>query len=1757
MSTLNNNSFFDDQLLSGPRPLDNMSPAERIEYQRQAALNPKGDPEIEALSESFGPFMTGLYSSGVGKASVRSALAVKGLFSDDESYMTPLNFETKSYRETENLYGTGADSLDQFDQMNKPYLTTAKNNIEGITEELLSVDPTAHSWILSSSSYGEFLDRIELTRVASPEFAAKSSGLGVATGFTLDAAAIVGMSLAMEPLAFVGYGQRFIQSGQQIARLRATERFGAMYRISEQAAEASQMVGRLSGMARYAALGLAEEAALKVVRNNIDPLYDPDAASIVFDSTIAMALGGAIGGFAARSYAANRIERYAEDYYHQTRLGGGMVINHHTPFAFVGNSAADRTLLGRTTLPVGETVDGLADEAWEAYSRTGREFVPGSESMALPVMQGEGAINRAEDVGAAMLAGQTRPAAFGPSMYTPGNQNFLSALLNEGRSTGWRGRRAAETGMPPARGAFARTVRRIVGLPERPRPSGVVFTNRRGARQLAGDIGEDVGIERNLYEGGTGQGTGIEIELDSATLRGDFIESNRVFAAAQEGDVAFRYAGNWRNLNRSIRSVTISPVADPAEASRVSAMFAARRWNRRQLQDGTVVFTPPNRPRFAATNEQWRGAVTGIQSTVLNIVAEIQRRGGTVNQDLARTVARTLFAVHAEGGRLGQSLSGAAFESRVWATLNRFVDPRVMERIQEARRLGNVTPISTLDSAFDDLVQRRETMDGLWDHFENMVTSAPIGVPQGASLILQVANEVRRRGGEVSREVFEEIIEDLRSVMQNPPMRENARGVMMLDSRARLSQIAEIINRRVPQNAERVVIPRALENSVRTFGTRLDQTRQAVRAREQARIASGAPPVPGAPGAAGAAPPPSAAAAGAPGAPAVPGAPATPGAPAVPGGAGGGGNAPNATNSLDGALRMQEEIAQLDRFDTLGPIARFFNQAAVVMRFDNPAGRMAVSLAFNARRALQTRGGTRVAQGQTVFERGTYEMTGYLAQGLTAYRNGYTRFALGRGAGDRISMMDGLRAGFGRGARQRIDEFNRAVMEQARTGAYNHANDGVNETARQFREILNNMHTAANQAGVRGFQTSAVQNYMPRLWRWDRIARLGTTVEGREALRNLMEAALGRGTGARQLVLEDGTVQTLADVPAAARVLADRLISLANNSDLAPVLDTEMDLARAIDDLLGPLSGPGTSRTPFGRTRIILDETADHVTAQDLLNSGRSGISIADLTVDDVPTLLKKYTVSVFGAINERRFIDQFNEQLAHFAILRSDGNPVQAETVEEVYSIINQIGNLSPALGGSLGSTEIDALREIVAALRYEPLHRSNRDLGSLGRVGDSLTGILLPLGYLSTGGAFGLVAAAETSRIIGTLGLRTTLKQVPLISEMVSNWRNMDEGPRNFASLLDQAFHPSTDRIRRTLMMQVQNQYGTGANVVERGLASAANFFSDATLLSPVTSFTQNLMAASTIQHFYDVAQGAVRRMDDATIRTLGLEPNQYDELVDYVGTNAITANRAGSTRVVDLNNINDIRVDNLRNFLDRAVRTRIQDMPTRGDFHRIGFSFFGRLFTQFRGFNLKGVDNFALQNLSRIRRGDTNTSLRVGQEIAFTMVFAALVQYSRHYIDAQSYRQSGNDEKADEIEKNLLGVEGFVRGAAAGPSEFFLPIFAIDAGWSTFISDDPLFSPYRYSGLQWYGFPAASFLGKSWDISKDVLGATYAKALGIEDKEREITERTIHKARLITPFQNFLPVKHLFNIAEEEISREFQLLERQPRKNRKVEG
>lgn len=800
-------------------------------------------------------------------------------------------------------------------------------------------------------------------------------------------------------------------------------------------------------------------------------------------------------------------------------------------------------------------------------------------------------------------------------------------------------------------------------------------------------------------------------------------------------------------------------------------------------------------------------------------------------------------------------------------------------------------------------------------------------------------------------------------------------------------------------------------------------------------------------------------------------------------------------------------------------VSKILNQSLATLRSDNDGYRLIAWLGFNARRDFGQ------AQKQTFMENALNMVHSRAARLVNSARQNFASYVFNEDPN--VNIAHAFRASFANKAVRA--EFDAKAIAHIRAGAASPISKSVGEYAKTIKEVLRDFHSWASSAGLPGFTGSAIENYFPRLWRFDRIRRLATTSEGLKDLKALLKTAFDQN--GRKVVI-DGIEETFnGDLEAAAEVLADRLINIAKNTENAALTAQDQGLLEALADLVGPLKQKAASRTPYGRSRILLNESAEITTTSDHLNIGRKGLSLADLTHQDVSYVMRKYMTSVAGAVNEKRMIDAANEFFRARGILKPTTKKGVQEVVQ-VSTVPEMLGTFRKVFGETLPQHD-KSVNEILAAIRFEPI------TDTMAGWGDRVAGYALPLGYLSTGGQFGLAALSETSRIVGTVGLRSTAKQLPIITEMISNWKNLDRPAKNFASGLDSWFAPSTDRLRRAFSSEI---VGLGdeyeRNIIKRGLDKTANAFSDISGLSGMTSMTQQLTAAATLQHLYDVSKGAARRLDPSTLRTLGLEPADYDTIISYVGKNAeIKAGFLGD-RIVGLQNLDAVEFDTVRAMVDRMVRTRIQDVPTRGDFAKEMFSWWARFFIQFRTFNLKGVDNFLLQNASRVAKGG---GLRVAQEVTATAVLAATIGYLRNYADWASYKEAGNTKKARELE-DRFGLDGWIQAGLNGPSEFWMPIMLADAAnWT--VNKDPLFGPYRYSGLPSFGAPVSTGAYRAFNVARDIAGATAGKGFNLETK-RDITTGTVHNLRLLLPFQNLLGLKQYLNILEDDIDREYNL-------------
>ena len=842
-------------------------------------------------------------------------------------------------------------------------------------------------------------------------------------------------------------------------------------------------------------------------------------------------------------------------------------------------------------------------------------------------------------------------------------------------------------------------------------------------------------------------------------------------------------------------------------------------------------------------------------------------------------------------------------------------------------------------------------------------------------------------------------------------------------------------------------------------------------------------------------------------------------------------------NSAGAYAGMDASVPRLTHIDTGGWLQKFLHQGANILRHENPTVRVFAYQAMWVRRSMAHTDGRPATQGLTMIEVGRNNINSWVSAIVVSERNNRWAHYLNLAPGEAPTTAQFVSNYMRVNSNASTSEFSALVFQRVRSGV--RREDAIQRAADEILELNRQIHKHAQAMGLRGFLGNAQPNYLPRSWKFEHIRRLATTPTGRTQLIQFARAALetgkdAAGLPARTIMDENGAVVMVADLDAASIVFADALINISRRAESSPLLDIDAALDNAINNLDANVFPPGGARTPHGRGRVLLNESA----------SG-GGLDMGALTVTDIIDVHRRYIVSVQGALNEHQLLRSLEATARDFGFTGPNGGRVEFENFESYFGFVNKVGSEFSRSRDIVDVGTRGSMDEVLAALRYEPLHRSAADMGIIGRVGDRIMPLLLGLGYLARGGLFALSAASETSRIIGLFSAASIWRQLPAIRDLARNIHTGREiePTENLMALIMGFAGSANDRLNRILFHTGRNAF-EGASGVEpmRGtnlMQRATNAFSDISGLAHITMFEQALTGGIAVQSLVDVFGGHVGRMDAATARLFGLDPQQYDNLVNAIGEHAVVNARG---RVIDIRPefFNLPEADALKMFITRTTSSTIQDVPTRGDFGRWAFTWWGRAGTQFRTFNLKGIDNFLLKNGSLLRRGDIHTQTRVAGEITATILVAGLIKYAVNYGKYQGLVMRDKHAEAREFKKRFLGARGFIQGAATGPAELYIPVALADNIYTSLLSDDPLFSPYRLSGLG-YGFldgtPIGSFGSTVSGVAADIYGDTVAKHLPSSDKRRRFSEQSLERLKKLLPGQNMPGISHWMNIGVDE--------------------
>lgn len=1120
-------------------------------------------------------------------------------------------------------------------------------------------------------------------------------------------------------------------------------------------------------------------------------------------------------------------------------------------------------------------------------------------------------------------------------------------------------------------------------------------------------------------------------------------------------------------------------------------------------------------------------SVSGIERAALAIMWDIDKRvaGSASTPEMAQKISGAIWDAHMSGAAKG---GDTAFWNAVADRLDGIAPKRTIQKVRRAAKKDSILPSSKVDELFMGLpdMDSYKMLDELVDSLKSGATTPEIAANLDAigerSFTVALLREMTNRGYDANVKGVMTLLQDWGRVIRNPPLLPNGE----IDEAGLSVQIIDIANKVLPTDRAIEMTPGAKAKLAMLSANSAYKLRAGV-----------LQPGPGMPTAAG----------------------------------------PIRTEE-EGYKLIDLEIPILNKWTDVLPFGAkwMFNQAAPILTSKNWLSRLTAYTGFNARRVMETKSGRIVAQERTDVERGYHRVTVVNSELGRTVENAFLRFALGKNPGDRITRMDAVKLSFGSGPtarRKKLNEFNERVVVQWSTRKFDDSVEAINDAARKLVEIYGpgtgSLFDEANKLQIPGFRNVKYANYVPHHWLGNVISKIVLDPQGKQALIKLIRQAMidagvtdpTTGKALRQMILDNGKVFEYDDIDPAAEVFVNTLIERANNMNNAPLTQTETALMDALAGLQGPIKGDKAMRARAGKGRVNLNTTTKVDVGIDLLGKGTTELRILDLIDNDVMRVTRDWANSVQGAINEHRVLAKMNALFESYGLLAPirktkkgktrKPKPLKIKSLDQIIKLANKIGTQYPKLfGGQLGMMEESALKEMINAIRMVPVVRPEtpQDLENISRIGSMAV-------YLATGGRFVMGQISETFRLVGTYGLRNVVTELPTMKEVVSNWWNMGEGPKSAVILISDVFGIGVDRRMRNILraspIDTERVGGVLAKP-RRVLERTTTVFSDIEGLAPVTSMTQYLAASSALHHLHDVARNRVKAMDDATVRSWGLEPNQYRELIAWVGANAQTYRKMGMTRIKGFKNYDPEVMDKLTGFVNRATVTRIQDYATRGDMHQVAFSWWGRLLLQFQSFTLKGVDNLMFQNLSRVTRGDAQSRMQVAKELAAVLVGAWLVKYAMNYSDWWSADARGDTEEAERLAKKLE-AKGSVAEAMNYVGDAYLPMLAFEKAYSTFIDRGGLSEDYRARQYGGYSVPILSQFTRAKEVTEDVTGKLLYEITGNEAVHRDITTSTLHKFRTLLPFQNLWYMKHVFNVAEDDIAGYLELPEQQKARKR----
>jgi hypothetical protein len=658
--------------------------------------------------------------------------------------------------------------------------------------------------------------------------------------------------------------------------------------------------------------------------------------------------------------------------------------------------------------------------------------------------------------------------------------------------------------------------------------------------------------------------------------------------------------------------------------------------------------------------------------------------------------------------------------------------------------------------------------------------------------------------------------------------------------------------------------------------------------------------------------------------------------------------------------------------------------------------------------------------------------------------------------------------------------------------------------AASIRKYMDNVHTLAQRAGVKGFDKAALEDYFPRMINSAKFTEIRTRI-GDDALTQFYTDAIVRGSN------EDLTEELAQQIARGyVRVMRTKAAGIENDLlhgirlDDVDKLKEIFEGYEGLDKILNEIENIKAKElaergsVSFGKKRITFDETYEDLVKD--FNGNTTTLRFTDMYESDARLVLARYGRAMHGhiamaeklGVRSRGEFEEFKKNMAS-EIEAAGGNPVkEIEAIEDGYNLM-------------LG----------------QPIARWNPS-GDAAKMSRTLSGY----NYSTRGGQFGVNALAEAGNIIGSAGWRSLTRIFPDFLAVMKRGKG-GELEHKLARFAELTFAPGISTLTKHAVRNLDElaEDFAGTSVISKFTAkmdplikSMGRATSIASGLGPITDATQRLASVAWIDKLSRFANGAkISAGQLSRLRAQGINAEMQERIFAMLRQDGAGVYRGKRLVDVDVDKwVDEEALDVFSQAASREVRNQIQ-LPDISTSTLLFNHPAGRLLFQFMRFPMDAVNK---QLLRGIHHADAETVT------AWTASFGigALA-----YIGQTSIEYANDpDERAKRLAPANVAKVGFMRTGFSS----MLPA-PIDTGL-TMLGLDPQFSLGRSSGLA-TAFPLTSnpTISSLKNLNRGVGGAVRA---ALHD-DIQYSQGDFRSAAQLVPGYRLLGIKNIVHALEQQ--------------------